>query len=81
MTLRADSPVAARVPTERVNPLRPNISIYILHTFPYTFLKGLLRRNCLTINGDQSIKVVIISFIFATQMFDSWLTLYREIRS
>ena len=51
VTLRADSSVAARVPTERLNPLRPNISIYILHTFPYTFLKGLIRRNCLTING------------------------------
>ena len=39
------------------NPLHPNISMHILHTVLYTFLKVLTRRICLTIenslNGDH----------------------------
>ena len=31
------------------NPLHPNISMHILHTFIYTFTKVLTRRICLAI--------------------------------
>ena len=34
-----------------LSPLHPNISIYILHTVLYTFLKVLARRICLAINN------------------------------
>ena len=33
------------------NPLHPNISMHILHTFIYTFLKVLTRRICLAIGS------------------------------
>ena len=34
-----------------LNPLHPNISMYILHTVHHTFSKGLTRRICLTIKS------------------------------
>ena len=34
-----------------INPLHPNISMYILHTVLYTFPKVLTRRICLTIKS------------------------------
>ena len=34
-----------------INPLHPNITIYILHTVLYTFPKVLTRRICLTIKS------------------------------
>ena len=43
-----------------INPLRPNISIQILHTLLYTFPLVLTRRICLTIKASQ---LVIIFFI------------------
>ena len=36
-----------------INPLHPNISMHILHTVLYTFLKVLTRRICLTIKASQ----------------------------
>ena len=36
---------------KHVHPLHPNISMYILHTVPYTFPKALSRRICLTIKS------------------------------
>ena len=33
------------------NPLHPNISMHILHTFIYKFLKVLTRRICLAIGS------------------------------
>ena len=36
------------------NPLHPNISMHILHTFLHTFLKMLTKRNCLTIKNFLS---------------------------
>ena len=38
-----------RVPRAYVNPLHPNISMYIFHTVFYTFPKVLTRRICLSI--------------------------------
>ena len=35
------------------NLVHPQISIYILHTLLYTFLKVLTRRICLTIKAPQ----------------------------
>ena len=57
-----------------LSPLHPNISIYILHTVLYTFLKVLTRRICLAINN----LLVVISFIFVTLMRDSGVILYLE---
>ena len=34
-----------------LNPLHPNISMYILHTVPYSFLKVLTRGICLKIKS------------------------------
>ena len=36
------------------NPLHPNISMHILHTFIYTFPKVLTRRICLAIVATPS---------------------------
>ena len=49
------------------NPLHPNISRDILHTFFYTFPMVLIRRICLTIK--------IISFILVALMRDSGVIL------
>ena len=35
-----------------IHPLHPNISMHILHTVLYTFLKGLKRRICLTVKSS-----------------------------
>ena len=40
--------------------LHPNISVYILHTFLYTFSKILTRRN------QELLQLVFISLILAT---------------
>ena len=57
----------------------PHISMHFLHTVYYTFLEMLTRRICLTIKSFFN-KLMIISFIFMTLMFDSGVILLREIR-
>ena len=52
------------------NLLHANISIHILHTVPYTFLKVLTRRTCLTIKG-LILRLMTISFIFTVFINDS----------
>ena len=53
-------------------PLHPNISMHILHSFLYTFPKVLTRRIWLTI---KSLLLVIIFFILMTLMCDSGVIL------
>ena len=52
------------------NLLHANISIHILHTVPYTFLKVLTRRTCLTIKG-LILRSMTISFILTVLINDS----------
>ena len=52
------------------NLLHANISIHILHTVPYTFLKVLTRRTCLTIKG-LILRLMNISFILTVFINDS----------
>ena len=52
------------------NLLHANISIHILHTVPYTFLKVLTRRTCLTIKG-LILRLMTISFILTVFINDS----------
>ena len=52
------------------NLLQANISIHILHTVPYTFLKVLTRRTCLTIKG-LILRLMTISFILTVFINDS----------
>ena len=52
------------------NLLHANISMHILHTVPYTFLKVLIRRICLTIKG-LILRLMTISFILTVLMNDS----------
>ena len=61
-----------------LNPLHPNISIYILHTVLHTFPKELTRRIYSTINNF--FLLVIISFILVTLMCYSGGILSRETR-
>ena len=61
-----------------VNPLHPNISMQILHTVLYTFPEVLTRRN--VFKNQELYKLVIISLILVTLMFDSGVILLREIR-
>ena len=56
----------------RINPLHPNICMYILYSVLYTVPKG---RICFAIKS-----LVIISFIHTTLVFDSGLILYGENR-
>ena len=56
-----------------LTPLHPNISMHILHTVLYIFLKVLTRRICLTIKS--LFYLVIILLILMTFMFDSGLIL------
>ena len=49
----------------RVNPLLPNISMYILHTVLYTLLREDMSNN------QELLKLVIISYILLTFMFHS----------
>ena len=56
-----------------VNPLHPNISMLILHTVLYTFPEVLTRRNVL--KNQELYKLVIISLILVTLMFDSGVIL------
>ena len=59
-----------------VNPLNPNISMYILHTVLYKFPKVLTRRICLSLFDNQELlKLVIIFFILLTLMYDSGVIL------
>ena len=44
-----------------INPLHPNISMQILHTVPFTFLKDLKRRICLTIKSS----LVVDHFLYS----------------
>ena len=44
-----------------MNPLHPNISMHILHTVLYTFLKGLKRRICLTVKSS----LVVDHFLYS----------------
>ena len=62
-----------------VNPLHPNISMLILHTVLYTFPEVLTRGNVL--KNQELYKLVIISLILVTLMFDSGVILWGEIRS
>ena len=43
--------VAIRESCKLIIPFQPNISMYILHTFLYTFPKGLTRRICVRIKS------------------------------
>ena len=56
-----------------LTPLHPNISMHILHTVLYMFLKVLTRRICLTIKS--LFYLVIILLILMTFMFDSGVIL------
>ena len=56
-----------------LTPLHPNISMHILHTVLYMFLKVLTMRICLTIKS--LFYLVIILLILMTFMFDSGLIL------
>ena len=56
-----------------LTPLHPNISMHILHTVLYIFLKVLTRRICLTIKS--LFYLVIILLILMTFMFDSGVIL------
>ena len=56
-----------------LTPLHPNISMHILHTVLYIFLKVLTRRICLTIKS--LFYLVIILLILMTFMFDSGVML------
>ena len=56
-----------------LTPLHPNISMHILHTVLYMFLKVLTRRICLT--TKSLFYLVIILLILMTFMFDSGLIL------
>ena len=58
-----------------VNPLHPNISMQILHTVLYTFPEVCVFKN------QELYKLVIISLILVTLMFDSGVILWGEIRS
>ena len=55
---------------EKSNPLHSNSKMQILHTALYTYPKVLKRRICL-INNQELLKLVIISFILPTYIFDS----------
>ena len=55
------------------NPLHPNISIHILQTGLYTLSKALTRRICF--KNQELYKLVIISLISVTLMFDSGVIL------
>ena len=43
--------ISTHVQCTMVDPLNPNINIYILHTVIHTFPKVLTRRTCLTISS------------------------------
>ena len=55
------------------NPLHPYISRHILHTVLYTFPELLTRRICLKIKSFY--KLLVISLILVTLMFDSGVIL------
>ena len=55
---------------EKSNPLHSNSKMHILHTVLYTYPKALTRRICL-VNNQDLLKLVIISFILPTSIFDS----------
>ena len=56
---------------EKSNPLHSNSKMHILHTVLYTYPKALTRRICLVINNQELLKLVIISFVLPTYIFDS----------
>ena len=60
-----------------VNPLHPNITMYIPHTVICKFLKELKGRLC---NNQVFLEFAITSFILVTTMFDSGAITLREIR-
>ena len=60
-----------------VNPLHPNITMYIPHTVICKFLKELKGRLC---NNQAFLEFAITSFILVTIMFDSGAMTLREIR-
>ena len=62
-----------------INPLHPNISIQILHTVHYTFPEVLTRGT--VFKNQELYKLVIVSLILVTLMFDSGVILLGEIRS
>ena len=61
-----------------INPLHPNISMQILHTVLYTFPEVLTRGT--VFKNQELYKLVIISLILVTLMFDSGVILLGEIR-
>ena len=62
-----------------VNPLHPNISKQILHTVLYMFPEVLTRGT--VFKNQELYKLVIISLILVTLLFDSGVILWGEIRS
>ena len=62
-----------------VNPLHPNISMQVLHTFLYTFPEVLTRGN--VFKNQELYKLLIIFLILETLVFDSGVILLGEIRS
>ena len=61
-----------------IDPLHPNISMYILHTVLYTFPPYVGKENL--INNLEVLQSIVISFILMTLMFDSGVILWGEIR-
>ena len=57
---------------KNLNPLNPSISMHILHTALYTYIRLLMRIICLTI------KSLLSGWSFP--MFDSVVLIHREIR-
>ena len=63
-----------------IDPLRPKITMLILHNVFCTFPKVLIRRFLLLLNNQELLYVLIISIILMTLMPNSGLTLKGEIR-
>ena len=59
-----------------VNPLQPNISMHILHTVLYTFPEVLTRGN--VFKNQELYKLVIVSLILVTLIFDSGVIIVRR---
>ena len=68
-----------------VNPLQPNISVYILHTVLFTFPKVLTRRICLTIKSlfswwsfpfSRDLNVTLMVVLFSPCFCFLWVHLF-----
>ena len=56
-----------------INPLHPNISVHILHTFLYTFPEVLIGGICFKIK--ELYELLVIFLILVILMFDSGVIL------